>query len=91
MPTKASEYMISGAPIFLYSSFDSAIAKSAIKYKWAYVVSTNNIEKIKSAIADLYYNKELRITLGKKAVEYAKDNFDATVVREQFRKCFNVE
>ena len=54
MPTKASEYMVSGTPILLYSSIETAVTKHALKYNWAYVVSEKNTKKLEFAIAELY-------------------------------------
>lgn len=85
MPTKASEYMISGTPILVYSSLDSAITKHALKYNWAYVVSENSTEELVKAIATLYNDKNLRATLGKTAKEFANKNFNSFTIRENFK------
>lgn len=88
MPTKASEYMITGTPILLYSSEEIAITKHALKYNWAYVVSEQNIEKLANAIFKLYSSKEQREKLGHTAIQFARSNFDSVVIREQFRNMF---
>ena len=88
IPTKASEYMASGTPILLYSSIKTAITKHALKYQWAYVVSEKNIKKLESAIKEVYEKKDLRIKLGASAKEFAKNNFDSNIIRNEFRKAF---
>ena len=88
MPTKASEYMISGTPILLYSSSETAVTTHALKYNWAYVVSEKRNEALKSAITELYERKDLRTALGNTARDYAMKNYDGTLIREQFRKSF---
>jgi len=85
MPTKASEYMVSGTPILVYSSPNSAVTKHALKYKWAYVVSENAVEKLESAIRKLYYNIGLRTALGTTAKKFAIEHFNSITVREDFR------
>lgn len=88
MPTKASEYMISGTPILLYSSINNAVTSHAISHNWAYVVHERSIEKLESAILEIYENKELRIKLAKTAKEYAINHFDGNKIRNQFKDCF---
>ena len=88
MPTKASEYMISGVPILLFSDYSSAVYKSAVKNKWAYLVGENDHDKLKAAILELINNTELRKEIAERAVQYAKANFDSEIVREKFRNAF---
>ena len=88
MPTKASEYMISGTPILLYSSAETAVTSHALKYNWAYVVSEKKNEALKSAITELYERRDLRTALGNTARDYAINNYDGALIREQFRKAF---
>jgi glycosyltransferase involved in cell wall biosynthesis len=86
MPTKASEYMISGTPILLYSSTETAVTRHALKYNWAYIVSEQNRQLLETAIEELYNNKELRSKLGSVAREYAIKNYNGVMIREQFKK-----
>lgn len=86
MPTKASEYMISGTPILLYSSSQTAVTSHALKYKWAYIVSEQNKQLLESAIEELYNNEKLRSKLGNIAREYAINNYNGIMIREQFKK-----
>ena len=86
MPTKASEYMVSGTPVLLYSSIETAVTSHALKYNWAYVVSSQSKTALECAISDLYENKMLRARLGNTAREYAINNYDGVVIRDQFRK-----
>jgi len=86
MPTKISEYMISGTPILVYASSKTALYKYAKAEKSAYLVSERNIDKLSSAIKELYLNEQVRQSLGEKAKETAIKNHDATKVRSNFRK-----
>lgn len=86
MPTKASEYMVSGTPILVFSSSETAVTKHALEYGWAYVVSDDSIEKIESAINILYGEADLRKKIGLKAKEFAINNFESGIIREKFRK-----
>ncbi|MFZ4707043.1 MAG: hypothetical protein ACOYMF_13640 [Bacteroidales bacterium] len=91
MPTKASEYMVSGTPILLYSSPETAVAMHAAKYNWAYVVSENDTGKLETAIAGIYQNTGLRERLGNTARDFAIRNYDDIIIRDLFRKSLIVE
>lgn len=86
--TKISEFMISGTPILVYADKQTAMAKYALKDKWAYVVTENRPEKLVNAIRNLYSDIKLRKRLGERAKELAIKNEDSQTVRERFRKCF---
>lgn len=88
MPTKASEYMISGTPILVFASMQTALAKYATKEGWAYVVTNNDKSKIIAALIELQSDQSLRMNLAKKAREIAIQNENAMIVRENFRKSF---
>jgi len=86
MPTKASEYMISGTPILVYSSSLTAVARHAEAHGWAMVVAERNIEKLGKAIAAYCKNEDLRKEFGTRAFRYASENYDGELIREQFRE-----
>lgn len=90
MPTKASEYMVSGTPVLVYSSSETAVTKHALKYSWASVVSENSKEKLKNALIDLYNQENLRKAIGMKAKEFAVENYDAANVRKKFREALTL-
>lgn len=84
MPTKASEFMISGSPIFLYAHRDTAISQSALLHKWAFVVNDNNTDVLTLAISEFYHNEELRIRIANTAKNYAVANFASGEVKREF-------
>lgn len=86
MPTKASEYMISGMPILVFAPKETALCQHAMDYGWGYVVSEEKPDVLINAIKELMTNDKLRRELGKKAREFAVLNFDADLVRENFRR-----
>ncbi|VAW21234.1 hypothetical protein MNBD_BACTEROID01-1648 [hydrothermal vent metagenome] len=86
MPTKMSEYMISGTPVLVYADKNSALAKFALQEQCAYTVTENNHYILHDAIVELYGNQYLRGKLGARAKEVAINNNDAEVVREDFRR-----
>jgi glycosyltransferase involved in cell wall biosynthesis len=91
MPTKASEYMVSGTPILVFSSSETAVTKHTLKYGWAYVVSENSIEKLEKAINELYEDEELRKETGCRAKEFAIKNYESEQIRENFKNSIKKE
>lgn len=85
MPTKASEYMISGTPILVFADKRTALANYAINYNWAYTVSKNDPELLSEAIRELSSNIALRKTLAETAKKIAIENENAEIVRAKFR------
>lgn len=88
MPTKASEYMISGTPVLVFASMQTALAKYASSEGWAYVVSDYSAIALTDAIDKLMKDKSLRIRISEKAKITAIKNENASTVRERFRESF---
>jgi glycosyltransferase involved in cell wall biosynthesis len=88
--TKVTEFMISGTPILVYASEQTALAKYALKENWAYVVTHRSKKDLISALHILYSDFSLRKRLGELARNLATQNEDAEIVRANFRNCFNV-
>lgn len=91
MPTKVAEYMISGTPILVFASMQTALAKYATKEEWAFVVSENNSKLLLNALKKIIYSKQLRRKISEKAKKVAICNENAIHVREKFRRCFEIE
>lgn len=85
MPTKASEYMISGTPILVYSSNQTSVYHFFSKHECGYCVSVQSEEEIIKAIKFLIENEEYRKRISEKAVKIAMEKFDAFSVRKQFQ------
>ena len=86
MPTKASEYMITGIPILIFASEETEIVRHAKIHKWAYCLTKNDNGSLKNAILTLYNDIDLRKMYGKKAHEYALNNYDAEKIRNRFKE-----
>ncbi|MCD4747633.1 MAG: methyltransferase domain-containing protein [Bacteroidales bacterium] len=84
MPTKVSEYMISGTPILVYAPQDLALIKYATKDLWAYTLTNSKIDSLKQVINKLFLNVELRSEIGKKAIEVAKKNHNRSIIQKDF-------
>ena len=86
MPTKASEYMISGTPVLLYTPEIAAVSKFFSRNECGYCLTKQSREEIVKAIWYLIDNEELRKMLSQKAVNLARERFNAGKVRDDFRK-----
>lgn len=86
MPTKVSEYMISGTPILIFAPKDTALTEYALKYNWGYVVYNNEVSDIEHAILDFFHNESTRRTYGRKAKEIALTRHDSNKIRSDFRE-----
>ena len=86
MPTKASEFMVSGTPILVFAPHQTALAKYADKHKWAYLVTDTHEKVILDAIKDLYNNYNIRAVLGERAKNLAIETEDAQIIRHKFKE-----
>jgi len=88
MPTKASEYMISGTPVLVFASMQTALAQYATSDNWAFVVSEYEPEVLKAEIKHIMSDENARSSTAKRAIQVAINNENAKTVRENFRSCF---
>jgi glycosyltransferase involved in cell wall biosynthesis len=86
MPTKASEYMISGTPVMLYTPDIAAVSKFFSRNECGYCITKQSKDEIINGIRYLINNEEYRGKISKKAVQLAKERFDAVRVRSDFQK-----
>jgi glycosyltransferase involved in cell wall biosynthesis len=85
MPTKASEYMISGTPVFVYTPAAAAVSQFFSRNECGYCIIKQNREEIIKAIKYLIDNEEYRKKISLNAVNLAKERFDAKKVRNEFQ------
>jgi glycosyltransferase involved in cell wall biosynthesis len=86
MPTKVTEFMITGVPILIYAPEDTAMVQYAKVNDWALIVSKKDKNELKRAIIDLYLNEELRKSIGERGRSIALLKHDSKIVCENFRK-----
>jgi len=85
MPTKASESMISGVPTIVYAANTTGLYRNAKKNGWAYTVGSRNQDELCTAIMKMVSDQQLRTTIAKTAVKYAKNKFDIKKVSTDFK------
>jgi glycosyltransferase involved in cell wall biosynthesis len=89
MPTKASEYMISGTPVFVYAPEEAAVFQLFSTNNCAYCLCKQSTSEIINAINFLINNEPYRNELAQNSVQYAKEHFDANKVRGDFQRLLN--
>jgi hypothetical protein len=86
MPTKASEYMVCGTPILIFSPEEMAIVSYARVYGWAKVVTENSLDSLINALKELLGDTEVRQSIGTKAISVAAERHDGFLVRTEFMR-----
>jgi glycosyltransferase involved in cell wall biosynthesis len=86
MPTKVSEYMISGAPILVYASAETAVSQFFIENDCGSCVTEQDQGKLNDAIKMLVENKDYRQKISTNAVKIALELFDAENVKNVFQQ-----
>jgi glycosyltransferase involved in cell wall biosynthesis len=85
MPTKAPEYMISGAPVLVYSAEETAVSKFFSKNNCGLCVTKQGPEEITKALKFMLNNEEYRKEISKNAFNLAEEKFDANHIRKEFQ------
>lgn len=85
MPTKASEYMISGTPVLIYSPAETAVTKFFKQNDCGFCVTKQDQEEIINAFKTLINSEDYRRKIGGRAVETARSRFSADKVRKEFQ------
>lgn len=85
MPTKASEYMISGTPILVLAHESTALYNYAKNSGWAYALNSKKQADIINAIKNLADNVEIRKDLGEKAKNTALKFHNSGILRSNFQ------
>ena len=88
MPTKASEYMISGTPILVYSAEETAVTKFFTLNECGYCVSHKNMDELITGIGILINDQAYRKKISRNAIAIASERFDAEKVRMEFLNVF---
>jgi len=88
MPTKASEYMISGTPIIIFSPEETAIFQYGKAYDWAFLINEDSPEKISKKLLEIATNTEAKAILSENALSLAKKRHSLEVVSNEFHNEF---
>ncbi len=84
MPTKFPEFLISGVPIILFASEETAVAKFCIKTKSALVISEKSETELSKKIKKLIESKKMYLSFSKAGISTAKSNFTKRYTQNKF-------
>ena len=86
LPTKTSEYMISGVPILIYAPTETALYRYAARKEWAFLISSAREIVIKDQIREIIQEPEQRKKYAEKAYEIASTYHNAENKRMAFEQ-----
>lgn len=84
MPTKVTEYLISGTPILLYAPEDNAISKFFLENECGCCVTNHDHDELLKALNYLIQDKEFRAKISANALKIVKGKFDSKIIRSNF-------
>lgn len=84
MPTKTTEYLISGVPTLVFAPEASAVAQFANQHNVACVVNNNNLNKLCKATNRLINDFKYREQLSQNAVKRILEHHTKKYTKEQF-------
>jgi len=86
IPTKATEYMLTGVPILVFAPEVTAVSRFFRQNICGHCLTENNPEAILNSLERLTNDSEYRNLLGQNAIKIALQKFDAEKVRLRFRE-----
>jgi glycosyltransferase involved in cell wall biosynthesis len=89
MPTKLTEFMISGVPVYLLSPNDTAIYEFCKKNQCAFISDKLNEDEIRVNIQKIINDRIARERIANKAKEVAVERFDLNKVSNKFIELFS--
>lgn len=88
MPTKAPEYMISGAVTILMAPEETAVHQYGHSENWAFTIGRDDVSFVKKELLRLIQEGDLQKEISERAVYLAKKNHDSISIREKFANEF---
>ncbi|HPJ68609.1 MAG TPA: glycosyltransferase [Desulfobacteraceae bacterium] len=85
IPTKASEYMISGTPVLVFAPGETAVSRFFMANECGYCLTANDDVAIKNTIKTLVQDQAYRVRTGINAIKVASALFDGHKVRQKFQ------
>lgn len=85
MPTKASEFMITGTPIILYAPDNIALVNYARRFNCALIINSPEVNTLAENIKYLIQSRSKREEIGKNAANLAEKNHDVRKVSSDFQ------
>ena len=84
IPTKLSEYLISGVPTLVFSPSSSALYKFCSTYNCAYLINNKSEKIVSYSLDELRNSDELYESISKRAIEVANERLSKEVIVSNF-------
>ena len=91
IPTKLSEYLITGVPVLAIIPENTALNQFVSKNNCAFVINYNKPKEIVSKLIDVFNNPQEYSTISNTAKHIAMENFASNNILERFNKVFKNE
>lgn len=88
IPTKLSEYLISGVPVIILAPRGIALSEFVIKNNCSLSINTDNINEIIQELNDFIIDPKIQNIYSKNGKSVALKEFEIAIVGERFRKIF---
>jgi len=85
MPTKATEYMISGVPMLVFAPSNTAISRFCTAHSCGHCISSENVNEIAEGLSQIIDDSLYRKALAERAGVLARQLFDTGKVRNEFK------
>ncbi len=85
MPTKASEFMVSGTPIIVFGPEETAVVNYTQRNQCACVVTKNSPSLLKEKLVELLMDLDFRKKIAQNAINLALQRHDKEVVSQSFQ------
>ena len=88
IPTKLSEYLVSGVPTIVFSPPSSALSKFCTTYNCAYLINKKSESIISNSLDELRGSDVLYEFISKRAIEVANEKLSKEIILSNFEKKF---
>lgn len=88
MPTKAPEYMISGAVTILMAPEETAVHQYGLSENWAFTIGKDDVSFVKKELLRLIKDRHLQKQISDRAIHLAEKNHDSVLIRKKFANEF---
>lgn len=85
IPTKATEYMVSGVPILVFAPEETAVSRFFRDHDCGFCLTHKSYHDIVNSIIYLITNTDFRMRVSHNAVKVVTEKFDAEKVRVKFK------
>lgn len=88
IPTKLSEYLISGVPVIVFAPKETAVYKFAFKTNSAFLINTTITTEIGARLRLFFFDENMQNVVSKNARMVANQHFSIETINKKFNNLF---